>query len=400
MGDKYRAKSGNGNAKGTNRGNFQQKGFTAGQTPGLYVLHYDESAHMGLRIEKYHKSLVIYVRKEGYFPGIEKCLDAENPEYPTIEEPEDPGDKCGQVEKIKFTEKYKAYLSDCRKLEEDKIRLHGVMVRQCTDQSADQIRMTEAGIKALDKETKPLTLMREIRSTHLGPSLVDSKISFYTAQSAYEDIHMDNRESLNRHKEVIEASYARFKAAATKAHEDYPTEGFQTKIPSESMMAMKFVMTLPPKYGVYKRKVLRGEKDMLDTIKVAFDDVSKHGEEYVQRDMKHQTINTARHGHAGNGNGDRNKRNKEGKSEVAGKKVVAGVDGKVMEHIRCNFKGCGDYGHMMRVCPIRASRDAQRAADDEQSIGNVVKQIKKEEQFKLVGGGAAKQVAFESKPSK
>ena len=58
MGDKYRAKSGNGNAKGTNRGNFQQKGFTAGQTPGLYVLHYDESAHMGLRIEKYHKSLV------------------------------------------------------------------------------------------------------------------------------------------------------------------------------------------------------------------------------------------------------------------------------------------------------------------------------------------------------
>jgi len=359
-----------------------RKSYPRGLIEELPLLHYDERANMGLRVQHFFDKLMIHTRSGDLFIDLDNVFKQDNPSFPQLKEPDDPIEdedgKLSEIEKIKYSKKYDMYLKDVVRLQADKTRLHGIVVGQLSESSKNQLKTTSEGIKALEVEKDPLKLVKAIRATHLSHSMVDPKIAFSTAQSLYENTRMDEKESLARHKEVLEAAHSRLASAAEGATATYTSEKFE--VPSESMLAVKFIMTLANKYGAYKQKVIRGEKELPSNIKDALEDVQKHGPEYA-REVRNQqeriNVNVAKGKvNAGRGEGG------------AKRKLVPGVDGKIIEHIKCLFRGCGEYGHMAKMCPLKSAKRAEQMSEDEKSIEKSVSFVA--EEFKKVGKGGLK----------
>jgi hypothetical protein len=374
MADKVKAKANNENSR---------KSYPRGLIEGLPLLHYDERANMGLRVQHFCEKLMIHTRSSDLYIDLDNIFKAENPSFPDIKPPDEPKPKEGEEDiskyaEIRYTKEYDMYLKNGVRLECDKVRLHGIIVGQLSETSKNQVKTTSEGITALEEDKDPLKLIKAVRATHLTHSLVDPKIAFFAAQSLYEQTRMDDRDSLARHKEVLEAAHSRLCSAAVAAEASYEGETFD--VPSESMLAVKFVMTLSTRYGAYKQKVTRGEKDIPRTIKDALEDVQKHGPEYAQGVRNQQeriNVNIAK----GKANA--------GRSEGgARRKLVPGVDGKIIENIKCLFRGCGEYGHMAKMCPLKSAKRAEQMSEDEKSIEKSVSFVA--EEFKKVGKGGLK----------
>ena len=368
MADKAKAKSEN------NRKPYR------GLIEELPVLHYDERANMGLRVSHFCEKLMIYTRSNELSDDLDNIFKAENPSFPDYPEPEEPEPAAGtvglsEVQKIRYTKDYDIYTKKIERLGSDKKRLHGIIIGQLSESSKNQIKTTADGIRALEEEKDPLKLIKAIRATHLTHSLVDPKIAFFAAQSLYELIKMDDRESLARHKEVLESAHSRLTSASSAAAAAYTGESFD--VPSNSMLAVKFIMTLSNKYGAYKQKITRGEKDIPASIKDALEDVQKHGPEYAREVRTHERVNVAK-GKSGPEKGESGAR----------KKLVPGVDGLTLEKVKCLFRGCGEFGHMAKMCPLKSAKRAEQLSEDERSIEKAVTAVS--EEFKKVGKGGLK----------
>ena len=337
----------------------------------LPVLHYDERANMGLRVSHFCEKLMIYTRSNELSDDLDNIFKAENPGFPIYPEPDEPEPAAGTVglselQKIRYTKDYDIYTRKIERLGSDKKRLHGIIIGQLSESSKNQIKTTADGIKALEEEKDPLKLIKAIRATHLTHSLVDPKIAFFAAQSLYELIKMDDRDSLARHKEVLESAHSRLVSAASSAKEVYRDENFD--VPSNSMLAVKFIMTLSHKYGAYKQKITRGEKDIPATVKEALEDVQKHGPEYAREVRTHERVNVAK-GKSGPGNGDWAKGKPGGNGDFGPrKKLVPGVDGITLEKVKCLYRDCGEFGHMAKMCPMKSTKRAEQMCEDENSI--------------------------------
>jgi hypothetical protein len=279
-----------------------------------------------------------------------------------------------KIQEIRYGKELDIYLKNVERFNHDKIRIHGLMMGQSSESSKNQTKTTAEGIKAVDEEKDPLKLVKAIGATHMTYSLVDPKIAFFAAQSLYEQTRMGDKESLARHKEVLESAHSRLTSAAETANESYPTETFD--VPSASMLAVKFVMTLSPRFGAYKQKVTRGEKLIPATIKDALEDVQKHGAEYArlvgERQVEQVNVTTSKR----SGGGE------------TGKNPVPGVDGVLLPKIKCLFKECGQFGHKANMCPLKSAKRAEQMGEDEKSIEQAVKSVTME--FQKVGKGGLK----------
>lgn len=370
MADKGKINSTNGSNKSGPRGLVQ----------GLPVLLYDERANMGMRVNYWCEKLMIHVRSGDYYPNMDNIFRADNPAYPEIQEPEEPEPAAGavgisKIQEIRYGKEFDMYLKNVERFNHDKIKIHGLMMGQSGDSSKNQTKTTSEGIKAVDEEKDPLKLVKAIRGTHMTYSLVDPKIAFFAAQSLYEQTRMGDKESLARHKEVLESAHSRLVSAAEAAKESYPTETFD--VPSASMLAVKFVMTLSSRYGAYKQKVTRGEKHIPATIKDALEDVQKHGAEYARlvgdRQVEQVNVTTS---------------SKRPGGGEAVKNPIPGVDGVILPKIKCLFKECGQFGHKANMCPLKSAKRAEQMGEDEKSIEQAVKSVTME--FQKVGKGGLK----------
>jgi hypothetical protein len=70
--------------------------------------------------------------------------------YPEIVEPQDPAANCTRVETKKWELAYPKYTKDVDTLEQDKIKVYGLMLGQISQASKDRIKETEAGEEAVE----------------------------------------------------------------------------------------------------------------------------------------------------------------------------------------------------------------------------------------------------------
>lgn len=376
--------------------------FFKGLDPDLPVLIYDENGNMSHRVQVFFDKMRIYCRAAGYFPDLDNVFKIDDPSYPEIEFPERPDEDADQYDKLEYTEEFKMAKHEEKQLERDKIKLHGVLLGQMSESSKNRLKSTASGMLSMENK-KLLTLVKEIRASHLGVGIVAPDIEFYAAKKAFENLKMDEGGNLDRYKEIFDAGSARLRAAAEMAGTEY-TE----RMPNDKMMATQFIMNLAPKYGAYVKKVVRGEKSLPSTVKDALDDIVKHGVEYdntYRRDRAYVTQGGKRGGHSGAGRGGNSRsgsgqggrgRGERGEpsdsvgADARAHKVVAGVDGQIHERIKCSYDECGNYGHYMRMCPFRAGRAAQKLAEEDRSIEKAVAGKAKTVEFTNVGGGSLK----------
>jgi hypothetical protein len=86
--------------------------------------------------------------------------------YPEIVEPQDQAANCTRVETKKWELAYSKYTKDVDTLEQDKIKVYGLMLGQISQASKDRIKETEAGEEAVGTQD-PRTLLSAILSTHV-----------------------------------------------------------------------------------------------------------------------------------------------------------------------------------------------------------------------------------------
>ena len=361
--------------QGDKKNNYQPKPkpIFRGLVAELPMLHYNPRENMSLSLTSFFERFRVYVRKN-YFEDLDNIFDPVDPQYPEIEQAAVDAQVLAiqgeAIANIQFSTDFKIQRSKEVRLEEDKKKVHGLILGQLSNASKEQLRTTADGNEAMEQKD-PLNLVTEIRNTHLLVDRTQPELNFDTANNKYANLRGEDRESLSSYKRRLEAAVAQLRDAAERAGADYVV-----RLPNDQMIVTRFIKGLAPKYGAYAQKIDRQEKEIPANLQLAYDDVIAHGEEYAYRnDHQHRAYNvfaayTGRGGRdGGRGRGGRGHGGRGGAAEI-----VPGLDGQVFPNAKCFFRKCGKRGHYMRECPIRQEYNGnKKARDDDHAVEKAVK---------------------------
>ena len=339
----------------------------------LPTLHYNPRENMSLALTSFFERLRVYVR-QNYFEDLDNIFEPVEPQYPQIEQAVVDDQILAiqgeAIANIQFSTDYKIQRSKEVRLEEDKKKVHGLILGQLSNASKEQLRSTTDGNEAMEQKD-PLNLVAEIRNTHLLVDRTQPELNFDTANNKYVTLRGEDRESLSTYKRRLEAAVAQLRDAAERAGADYVV-----RLPTDAMIVTRFIKGLAPKYGAYAQKIDRQEKEIPGNLQLAYDDVIAHGEEYAHREDRQFRSYHAFATYAGRGGregrGGRGGRGNGGRGGAM--EIVPGLDGQVFPDAKCFWRKCGKHGHRMSQCPVRQQYNAnKKMREDDGAVEKAVK---------------------------
>ena len=235
---------------------------------------------MSLALTTFFERLRVYVR-QNYFDDLDNIFEPVNPQYPEIAQAAVDAQILAvqgeAIANIQFSTDYKFQRSKEVRLEEDKKKVHGLIIGQLSNASKEQLRTTADGNQAME-DNDPLNLVSELRNTHLLVDRTQPELNFDTANNKYVTLRGEDRESLSTYKRRLEAAVAQLRNAAERGAD------YVVRLPTDPMIVTRFIKGLAPKYGAYAQKIDRQEREIPANLQLAYDDVIAHGEEYAHRE--------------------------------------------------------------------------------------------------------------------
>ena len=348
-----------------------------GLNPALPTLWYKPGINNAANVDAFLDALRPYVRSK-YSADVDDVVDKANPRNPEVEPAgfdaqlaetsgEDIANRMFEHDMKRDSKRREEIAGDLKKL-------HGEILGQLANSSKEQLRTTAEGVAALEGKD-PLTLVIQIRATHLQATRNAPELNYQAALRSYTNCRCQDDQPLDSYRRQLESVVATLGDAIERL-----PEGYGAQQPGDRAVAAKFIEGLPRRFGAYKRKVQRREKEIPETLEAAYDDVVLFGEEYVPDDRRREDRRYP--AYAANGNRDKGKgrgrdrgddrrghdrddgeerisrRDRDegrdgGGSSGRDEAPVPGTDGQLMPRIRCNFRKCNKYGHMMAKCPLR-----------------------------------------------
>jgi hypothetical protein len=308
-----------------------------GLIEGLPVLHYNKSAGMSDELQKWLSAMKTYTMTN-FIMGLDDIFLAENPTYPEFFEPFTPADEDHEdmvvMENWKLDNK--EFRENTKKLDQDKVKLMGVLLGQMSEASKDQVKTTQDGKLAIDQKD-PLELVRAIISTHLTAGRIDSDQNLYAAETNYRNIQMGEYEPIATYHRRFLANLSSLRECASRAEK----EG---AVPDDELQSIHFISTLNAHYGAYKDNFKRGIISAPTTVQDAYESIVHFGPgraHYEVREVRRGVFASFRGGRGGRGGRD-------------------GRGGRGACVI------CKKFGHWKNECPSRkgeANDDVARAVE-------------------------------------
>jgi Zinc knuckle len=189
--------------------------------------------------------------------------------YPEIVEPLDPAANCTKVETKKWELAYSKYSKDVDKLEQDKVKVCGLMLGQISQASKDRIKETEAGEEAVETQD-PRTLLSAILSTHMTDNRLGAEHNLFKINQAFSRYRMEPGDSLGFYYQRFRALLGALEEGYNRADEVMPEGEFR-----DVQLGLKFTEGLNNSYSVYKQYHEDGIKAWPQTLSDAFAEASK-----------------------------------------------------------------------------------------------------------------------------
>lgn len=349
-GGRGNGRTGSGGRSG-GRGGGRHGGFNSrnnserfkGQIETLPVLYYSTSNGAEV-VHRFLKEFKIYVMAN-FIKDMDNIFKLTDPDYPEMEEPEEP--YGNQVKDRIIMEKWKLKLKDYeawkRKFEDEKVKLAGVMLGQVSPGSMDRLNQVAEGATAI-KDKDPLSLVKAILTTHLTAGKADGEQNLYYAEMNFKNMKMYEDEKLPMYYRRFEASVASVTESATQLTKP-------ERVPDDAQCVMHFIHTLNTNYNSYK---LAYRRDQLKTkpkkIQEAYEMIILYGPDKMPGDKKYNDTNETNYGRRGIFYSNRGGR---GRGRDSGGRGRGGGRGA------CHI--CGDTGHWKRDCPKNVDEDISKA---------------------------------------
>jgi hypothetical protein len=362
--DRNQDRQGRGNNSKPQTPNFK------GADSSLPIMFYTKTGN-AIRWNRFLDGLKVYARKQ-FILGLDNICDPVDPKYPVINDPVLDDALVASVgaaaaEQVRVKEILKA--RDKRQtLEEDKVKFHAVIVGQLATTSKEQLKSTGEGLDALEG-TDPLALINQLRITHMQDSKKPGLLTLISAFKTFANCTCRSDQSLDSYKADLEASVLQLANAIIKADQDLEPAVYVNMLPSDALMAAKFVDGLPPQFGAFKQKVEREEMTLMATINEAYDAANKHGPQYAPG------AGADRHAMAGHvERGKKGGKQAGGGSGASSKEdtPVAGKDGTTIGKHKGRCSKCEKFGHHQWNCPNNDGKE-------ETVVGKTVKFLAKQE---------------------
>lgn len=304
-----------------------------GQISGLPRLWFRDSRGNIIsphKVREFIEEIKKYTLRE-YSRYLHNIFELENAGYGEPLEPERPDDTDSIFEMEIWKLEQRQYASDLKKLEDDQIKLFGVIISQMSTESIDVVRQTATGAQAITTRD-PLELVQSIITTHMTSGKIDNNENYYEAEETYHNIKMGQFESLDSYRKRFEAIVATLIEAANRAE-------IPDQVPTEFLQVQRFVKNLNDNYSHYADCFNRRMIPIPETIQAAMIAIVNHGAGsiYVSRAPGRGVFNTFRSGRADRGRG-------RGTSRASADRP-------------CNI--CGSPSHWKNQCPQNDKKDNQ-----------------------------------------
>jgi hypothetical protein len=335
-----------------------------GQIPGLPRLWFRDSRGNTIpphKVTEFLEEIKKYTIRN-YTKYLHNVFESPEGVYGEPEEPERPDDPDNVFEMETWKIQLKKYWKDTEDLDDDTLKLFGVMIGQMSSDSLEAIRQTETGAAALNNRD-PLELAQAIMATHMTAGRIDDNSNLYDAEQAYYQLKMSPFESLDNYKKKFDAALTTFSAAAQRANQ-------QGIVPPEAVQTQRFIRGLNENYSHYVDCFTRGMLgEPPQTIQAAVTAIVNHG----PNNTRQNAANTRGVFATGRFRGGRNNYHRGGRG--TGRRNFYNSPSSSRP---CAI--CGSPKHWKNECPQR-TEGAEESKDDEaevvQEIKNQAKNNKK-----------------------
>ena len=196
-------------------------------------------------------------------------LEATVGEYPVCAEPAVPYANCNRFVAKIWETAYAKYVKDIDKLENDKIRVFGLMLGQMSENSKNRTKESAAGIVAMLQQN-PTLLLSAIISTHLTDDRLGAEHNLYKIENAFARCMMEPGDSISFYHQRFGALLSGVEEAYRRANIAVPDNVYR-----EVQLGFKFTMGLNSTYSAYKQYYEDGLKAWPGSLPEAFSAASK-----------------------------------------------------------------------------------------------------------------------------
>lgn len=189
--------------------------------------------------------------------------------YPALVEPEDPEEGATRVEQKKWEMEYSEWRKEKIRLEQDQVKLYGLMLGQMSEESKNRVKETEDGAESIETNN-PLQLLSAIISTHMTDSRLGAEHNAFKIGRLFRQLVMMPGEQLSSYYHKFTSLYSGYQEAYRRADEEMPDSAFE-----EGQNALQFTMGLNSTYNIYKQYFEDSLKPWPESIFEAYQEASK-----------------------------------------------------------------------------------------------------------------------------